>query len=91
MVVAGCALVFSGCAGLLAELEQIGTADASTPQDGLREALRVGCGRAVETLSRVDGYMGDAEVRIPVPQKLDKVAKALQTIGAGEYVDEFTI
>lgn len=89
-----CALLLTvacmaGCAELLTELDLDSPADAATPTDGLREALRVGTGRAVEALGRADGYLGNAEVRIPVPDKVESVAKALRTIGAGHVVDEF--
>jgi hypothetical protein len=80
----------SGCAELLAELgAATDSADASTPADGLREALRVGTGRAVELLSQTDGYLKADDVRISVPEKLSKLSKALDTLGAGDYVDEF--
>jgi len=89
-----CALLLTlagltGCAEILSELQIEGPADSATPTDGLREALRVGTGRAVEQLGRTDGYLGNAEVRIPVPDKVENVAKALRTIGAGHVVDEF--
>jgi hypothetical protein len=80
----------SGCAEMLAELGAAsGSADASTPTDGLREALRVGTARAVDGLGRTDGYLKAPDVRIPVPEKLSKLSKALETLGAGDYVDEF--
>lgn len=78
-----------GCAGLLSDLQLDEPADATTPADGLREALRVGTTRAVELLGRPDGYLADPQVRIPLPDKVDGVARALRTIGAGSIVDEF--
>jgi hypothetical protein len=88
-VTIACAVVASGCAELLAELQSQDSTTSSTPADGLREALRVGTGRAVELLGRTDGYLASDDVRIGVPDKLDKIAKALNTLGAGDYVDEF--
>ena len=88
-IVAVCSVVSAGCAELLAELQSTGAAEASTPADGLREALRVGTGRAVGLLGQTDGYLKADDVRIPVPDKLSKLSKALSTLGAGDYVDDF--
>ena len=49
--------------------------------DGLREALRVGTRRAVVVLGREDGFLERSEVRIPIPDKLGAVAKALWRSG----------
>lgn len=78
-----------GCAELLSTLPEGGAGDRSTPQDGLREALRVGTGRATQQLGREDGYLGNPAVRIVLPEKFDTIARALRTIGAGHVVDQF--
>jgi hypothetical protein len=83
-------LLPAGCAELLAELEKLETTPSTTPSDGLREALRVGTGRAVGVVGRTDGFLGNPDIRIPVPEKLLKVEKALRLIGADQVVDEFT-
>jgi hypothetical protein len=88
-IVATCGVVSAGCAELMAELQTTGAADASTPADGLREALRVGTDRAVARLGRTDGYLEADDVRIPVPDKLSKLSRALDALGAGDYVEEF--
>jgi len=87
----GCALLCCGCEEILAQLEREleDSSDASTPADGLREALRVGTGRAVKLLGQEDGYLGSDDVRIPLPDKLEKIGKALTVIGAGDEVDAF--
>jgi hypothetical protein len=82
-------LLCGGCAELLSELQVSDGTDASSPADGLREALRVGTGRAADRLGRTDGYLGADDVRIPLPDKLDRIGTALRTIGAGDHVDEF--
>ncbi len=63
--------------------------DAQTAASGLKEALNVGTGRAVDLLGRLDGYLGNPEVRIPVPERLEKVGRALDRIGLGGMVEEF--
>jgi hypothetical protein len=82
-------LALCGCAQLMSSVDLDVTDQSSTPEDGLREALRVGTERAVDLLSAPDGYLGNPEVRIPVPRELEKIADALELIGAGDQVDEF--
>lgn len=87
VVAACCAL---SCADLLREVDRArDPAAGSTPEDGLREALNVGTGRAVDLLAKPDGYLGNALVRIPVPDKLRTAEKALRAVGAGRVVDDF--
>jgi len=82
---------FTGCADLLSTLPPADGSDRSTPQDGLREALRVGTGRATAQLGREDGYLGNPAVRIPLPDTFDGIARALRAIGAGRVVDQFEV
>jgi len=53
----------------------------------LREALVVGAKRAVETLGKPNGYLGDPSVKIPLPPKFTRVERALRTVGMGKQVD----
>jgi len=82
-------VLFAGCAAILSSLETSVPPSSSTPTDGLREALRVATGRAVESLGRSDGYLGNELVRIEVPEKLRSIETALRTVGADDLVDEF--
>ncbi len=83
-------VALTGCAELLAELDKLETTPSTSPSDGLREALRVGTDRAVGSVGRLDGYLGNPDIKIPVPQKLENVEKALRLVGADRMVDEFT-
>jgi len=65
--------------------------DEATVADGLREALEVATGRSVETLSSVDGFLGNALLRIAVPEQLETVAEVLRDVGLGAKVDEFEV
>jgi len=58
--------------------------------NGLKEALMIGAGKAVEKVSILDGYYGNPEIRIPLPEKVLKVEKLLRTFGYGSQVDAFT-
>ena len=47
---------------------------------GLREALRVGTGRVVDTLGEVDGFNADPDVHIPLPGVLAQAQSSLSLI-----------
>ena len=83
------ALAAAGCAEMMQAIESLDATDGSTPTDGLREALKVGTSRAVESLGKVDGYLGRDDVRIRMPEKFEPLADALGLVGRGDLVDEF--
>jgi hypothetical protein len=58
---------------------------------GLKEALQVGTENAVKLVSRPDGYYKDPEIKIPLPESVQKVEKLLRAIGYGDKVDSFEL
>lgn len=58
---------------------------------GLKEALEVGTGKAVNLTGRVDGYFRNEAIRIAMPEKLRMVEKGLRAVGYGPKVDEFVL
>lgn len=87
-----------GCASLQnADLESIlgggnsGQLDQATVLAGLKEALKVGSGHAVSSTSTVDGFLGNALIRIALPEQLDSAASTLRSVGLGSYVDELEV
>ena len=56
---------------------------------GLREALRIGTGNAVQKVSQVGGYYNNPRIRIPLPESVQKVEKVLRLAGLGSQVDAF--
>jgi hypothetical protein len=58
---------------------------------GLKEALQIGTENAVKLVSQKDGYLDNPKIRIPLPDQVQKVEKALRAIGYGQKVDEFEI
>lgn len=58
---------------------------------GLKEALQVGTENAVKLVSRPDGYYKDPEIKIPLPESVQKVEKLLRAIGYGNKVDSFEL
>ena len=58
---------------------------------GLKEALAVGTGNAVQTLSKSNGYFGDAAVKILLPENMQKAAELLKKAGYQKEVDDFVL
>ena len=56
---------------------------------GLKEALFSGVKFAVNTLGKENGFLNDTRVKIPLPNSLEKMEKALRFAGQGKMVDEF--
>lgn len=56
---------------------------------GLKAALKQATSEAVSTLGVENGFLGDTEVRIPVPDSLASVEKGLRLVGQSELADNF--
>ena len=89
-------IALTGCEGFdttqLQDVARIlagGELDEATVDAGLREALRVGTGRAVDRTSASGGFLDDPLLRVALPDKLEDVAEALRTIGLRGEVENF--
>jgi hypothetical protein len=58
---------------------------------GLKEALEIGTEKAVALVSKPDGYYRNPDIKIPLPQSVQKVEKLLRAAGYGENVDNFEL
>jgi hypothetical protein len=58
---------------------------------GLKEALQVGTGNAVQHVSQLNGYYKNPKIRIPLPESVVKVEKVLRAVGYGPKVDAFEL
>jgi len=58
---------------------------------GLKEALEVGTEKAVALVSKPNGYYKNPDIKIPLPQSVQKVEKLLRAAGYGETVDNFEL
>ncbi|MEN9436874.1 MAG: hypothetical protein RIR09_1529 [Pseudomonadota bacterium] len=67
------------------ELSDLSNADASK---GLKAALEKGALSAVSILGAQDGFLGNDQVRIPLPGFLNDAAGLLRTFGQGNRLDE---
>ncbi len=59
--------------------------------EGLKSALGNGVSSAVQNLGKLDGFYKDPKVRIPMPESLESVSKALRTLKQDKLADEFEL
>jgi hypothetical protein len=60
----------------------------SDAASGIREALIKGTDESVKLVSKVNGYFGNPEIKIPFPESAKSIESKLRTIGLGNKVDE---
>src|SRR6267143_5902655 len=72
----------------LGQLERITRQEAVS---GLRTALEKGSHAAVAQLGRTDGFFGNPQVKIPLPDALTRTEKMLRRVGMGKYADELVL
>ncbi|MCU7800240.1 MAG: DUF4197 domain-containing protein [gamma proteobacterium symbiont of Lucinoma myriamae] len=56
---------------------------------GLKEALDVGVKKAIDMLGTENGFLKDQSVKIPLPDSMQQVEKALRSFGQEKMADEF--
>jgi len=59
--------------------------------DGLKQALEVGTAKAVDLVSKTDGYYKNPQIKIPLPESVQKAEKILRTAGLGAQMDAFDL
>ena len=77
-------------------LTKIGISKKTTINDtrigeGLKETLRVGINKAVEITGRTDGYLKNNQIKIPLPEKVQRLEPLLRKTGFGPKVDELVL
>ena len=58
---------------------------------GLRDALKVGFDRVVQTVGKTDGYNADPAIHIPLPPQLQNVQSALRRVGMSKMADDLEL
>lgn len=56
--------------------------------NGLKEALRVGTDSSAKRLSKLDGFFGDAAIKVLMPAEAKNVETKLRAMGMGSMVDK---
>jgi hypothetical protein len=83
--------VFLARAAAIALLTRTGAVlalDESLAATGVRTALERGADSAVSLLGRPDGFLGNPDVRIPLPGKLENAAQMMRAFGQQKRVDD---
>jgi hypothetical protein len=87
--------IFGVLAGLVISAQAAGQGFASlSNQDavaGLKDALIQGSGKAVSQLGAADGFLGNAQVKIPLPDSIKRVESGLRMVGMGRQADELVV
>lgn len=65
--------------------------DEATAIAGLKEALSIGTGNAVASVSRIDGYFANELIKILLPDNVRTAADILGRIGFQDRVDAFVL
>jgi hypothetical protein len=76
---------------LQASAVSLGDLSNTEASNGLKEALIQGAGKAVGKLGAVDGFLGNPQVKIPLPDSLKKAEKAMRMFGMGKQADELVL
>jgi len=70
------------------DLSSLSNADAS---NGLKDALTQGSAKAVELLGRQDGFLGNAKIKIPLPDTLRRIESGLRLLGMQRQAEELVV
>jgi len=82
------AVVMVWLAPAMGQLERITEKEAVS---GLKAALEKGSRAAVSALGRADGFLGNPEVKIPLPESFTRAESLLRRLGMGKYADELIV
>ena len=72
----------------------IGQLEGITRQDAtaaLKTALEKGSVAALASLGRPDGFLGNPQVKIPLPESAQRAERVLRRVGMGKYADELVV
>jgi len=58
---------------------------------GLKEALNQGVDKAVNSLGAANGFFGNNEVKIPLPESLKKIEKGMRLVGMSKQSDDLIL
>ena len=69
-------------------MEGITCTDATA---ALKAALEKGSLSAVANLGRIDGFLGNPQVHIPLPESAQRAERLMRRVGMGHYADELVV
>jgi hypothetical protein len=75
-------------------MKALGVNQGLTEEDivkGLKQALEIGTNNAIALVSRNNGYFKNPEIKIPLPDNVQKAEKFIRGIGFSRQVDDFEL
>jgi hypothetical protein len=82
------AVLVTCAAPAVAQLDRITQREAVA---GLKAALERGSNAAVAALGKTDGFFGNPQVKIPLPDSLERTERLMRRIGMGRHADELVL
>jgi hypothetical protein len=82
------AVLATGGQALAQSLASLSNKDAVA---GLKDALVQSADKAVGQLGAADGFLGNAKVKIPLPDSIKRVESGLRMLGMGRQADELVV
>ncbi|MGE0267587.1 MAG: DUF4197 domain-containing protein [Candidatus Omnitrophota bacterium] len=75
------------------DMDSLKTAKLSDTRigEGLKEALKVGINNTVSAVGKKDGYFNNEQIKLLLPEKLQKIDKAMRLVGFDEQMDELVL
>jgi hypothetical protein len=89
--VAGAATLCAGAMPFAARSQGLAGLTNTEASQGLKTALERGAIAAVQLLGKQDGFLGNAKVRIPLPDALKDASKLLKAMGRRKDVEELEV
>ena len=84
--------LFIVCVLLLsARVAEAAALDEGQAVAGLKQALATGTADAVNLTGKPNGYLGNAAIKILLPQKLRPLETGLRALGYGSQIDQFVV
>lgn len=65
--------------------------DNSEIVNGLKEALEIGTSQAVQLAGQENGYLGNPDIKIPLPESIAKTEPLVRAAGMGDQLDAFVL
>jgi len=68
-----------------------GQLDNTEIAEGLKEALEIGTAQAVKLAGRENGYFGNPDIKIPLPESMAQTEAVVRAAGMGNQLDAFVL
>jgi hypothetical protein len=77
--------------GTLVHAQDLSALSNQEASAGMKDALRQGAEKSVDLLGRPDGFLGNAKVKIPLPDGLRQIESGMRLMGMQRQADELVV